>query len=464
MREWLEWVAQLGGAKNHEALLVADCATQWSDCLSIVDLAQAVFGRVELAATDKSVSGWPAGSNALFRHAAEEMNRRGQPFFWIEPDAIPLKSGWLDAIEAAYKTCGKPFMRQLYKSSPAETIPADMMSGIGVYPADTIKTVGHLLNGNAWDVSIAKATTPHTADTSLIQSHWGALRSSPTFVQRQDRTPPNAFTLQALHPDAVLFHRNKDGTLIHLLREKIFPANATSFVVVFPFFHGDAPTACQTMEWIAELTRGKTHDVLLWQAEGRNDGWLGRIQSAARRAFRSVSHATYRSNTTRGFNGGWLHAAQHMAQINRPWLWMESDVVPLKPDWLQVIQQRYDRCGREFMGPIIPDMGHMNGTGVYPPNVPQLCPNTIKAMQSTDYGAWDMTMKPEMIHRCHDCSDIFQHAWVERGGNLQPHGHGEHPTFRDRQSLRRLLPNAVLFHRSKDGTLIQRLREIRSTL
>lgn len=454
MREWLEWVAQLGGAKNHEALLVADCATQWSDCLSIVDLAQSVFGRVELAATDKSVSGWPAGSNALFRHAAEEMNRRGQPFLWIEPDAIPLKSGWIDAIEAAYKACGKPFMRPLYKSSPAETIPADMMSGIGVYPADTIKTVGHLLNGNAWDVSIAKATTPHTADTSLIQSHWGALRSSPTFVQRQDRTPPNAFTLQALHPDAVLFHRNKDGTLIRLLKQRMFPSSNGAFTVVLPFFRSDAPLALKVLQWIKRIGTPPTHPILLSFETGTPPSLVGSVVRSAVNAFSKVYQTHYPKPPRGTIAATWafLHAARTMQQMGHPWLWFEPDTVPLKPNWLEVLQEEYDLCGQPFCGPIVPHRGHMNGTGIYPANTPELIPHTMNSPNRV----WDWEMKSEMIDLCHDCSRVFFHCWGEIGGILNPI-EGNPADFRNPEFVKQIPASAVIMHRAKEGTLIDAL-------
>jgi len=84
------------------------------------------------------------------------------------------------------------------------------------------------------------------------------------------------------------------------------------------------------------------------------------------------------------------------------------------------------------MGPVVDGMGHMNGTGFYPANTPDYIPNTMRRL---DY-AWDIGMKNEMMHECHDCRHLLQHVWiVDRNGVFQPHGSGGVPTFRDRRFM-----------------------------
>src|SRR5881396_563229 len=85
LRELLIWIGQLGGPKKYAALLVADAATQWSDCGSLLDLSLSIFGEAMLTVTHTSTTGWPAGSNALFLHASQEMSTIGQPWLWLEP-------------------------------------------------------------------------------------------------------------------------------------------------------------------------------------------------------------------------------------------------------------------------------------------------------------------------------------------------------------------------------------------
>src|ERR1019366_3559924 len=64
------------------------------------------------------------------RCAAIEM--RGAPFFWLEPDSIPLKAGWLARMEEEYKQAGKPYML-----SSDSYPPHDMVGGVGIYGPET---------------------------------------------------------------------------------------------------------------------------------------------------------------------------------------------------------------------------------------------------------------------------------------------------------------------------------------
>lgn len=453
MRDWLEWVAQLGGAKKHEALLVADCATQWSDCLSILDLAQAIFGRVELSATEGHTSGWPAGSNALFRHAAKEMGRKGQPFLWIEPDAIPLKPGWLDQIGEAYATCGKPFWGRLYKSESLNT-PSTMLSGIAVYPADTLKRVSNLLNNRAWDLCISDYAVPLTADTDLIQWFWGQPKLAPTFVSHKAGAPINAFTLDHLKPEAVLFHRNKDGTLMQLLKRKMFPSNAGPFTVVLPFYRNDATLAVKVLHWIKRIGTAPTHPIMLSFESGTPPPLVGTISRAATHSFSQVFLNPYPRTPRGAFGPTWafINAARAMQKAGRPWLWFEPDSVPLKANWLSVLQEEYDHCGQPFCGPVVPHRGHMNGTGIYPADTPELIPHTMNSPNRV----WDWEMKKEMIDSCHDCSNIFFHCWGEIGGVLNPI-EGPPADFRNPELVKQIPASAVIMHRAKEGTLIDAL-------
>jgi hypothetical protein len=160
-----------------------------------------------------------------------------------------------------------------------------------------------------------------------------------------------------------------------------------------------------------------------------------------------------------GPNRPWIVAGLSMQAAGTPWLWLKSDCVPLVPDWMEIIQDRYDAGGEPFAGPILKERGHMNGTGVYPANTPVLLPKTYEIC-SHDYtvaSAFDLVMKDEMISKCRDLSDIFQLAWAEKDGKLIEDGAGDVPTFPDDKSLERLRPEAVMFHRCKDGSLIDRL-------
>lgn len=463
-RDLLLWCEQLGGCRDFDCLLVTDPSTQWSECVATMDQASKVFRVVNFEMAAKPVSTWPQGPNALFKAAADWCHKAKQPFLWLESDAIPLKDGWLGALHAEYNRVGNPFMGRVYGPSAGDDpkLPKQLMSGVGIYAASSADLFKHVWkDDSAWDVATASVSVPSCTNTSLIQWFWGQKNLAPTFAMTKTADSPiNTFTLEQLEPNAVLFHRNKDGTLIDCLRERAGIHKPTdNFIVVFPFFNGDADNMLKLAEWIAELGTPKTHDALLWFEASTSHQQVVRIAETVSRSFNRVMRGSYREPGL-GWNGAWLTAARQMEGLKRPWMWCEPDCVPTTPRWLQALQTRYGQQRKPFIGPVVRDMGHMNGTAIYPWNVPQLCPNTMR-MNGGGW-AWDMVMKPEMIHLAHDCGDLWQHAWVESNGAFQPHGGGSLPTFPNVKSLSRLQSSAVIFHRNKDLTLIDRLREVRA--
>jgi hypothetical protein len=459
-RDMLSWCEQLGGCRDFDALLVTDPSTQWSECVSTMDQAAKVFRTVSFAAAEKSVPTWPQGANELFKAAAAWSRKVRQPFLWLEADAIPLRPGWLKAIHFAYNGCGQLFMGRVYRSRKAD-LPERVLSGIAVYPPETEHLFKSVWRDDVpWDVATASVGVRYAADTDLIQWFWGKLNRAPTFVlNKGTQISEYTYTLDQLQPNAVLFHRNKDGTLLDCLRSASGIKSPENFVVVFPFRNEDSANALEQMNWTAELGGAKSHDALLWYESRTDAETVSQIATVASRSFARVLRGSYR-DPKHGANGAWITAAGQMQAMRRPWLWMEPDAIPLRQDWLRILQVRYNQCGKPFMGPIVPHMEHMNGTAIYPTNALQLCRKTIDQILRAKHAvAWDYLMKFEVRHLCHDCSDIYQHAWAESNGQFIPFGGDICPSFPTKESLSRLNPTAVIFHRCKDQTLINRLRE-----
>jgi len=431
----LRWIQRLGGNRKHDAILLADGAVDYgiaSECL-----AQAKLSFAAKIKTVPHVEGWIPGSNALFRYAA--MMMQGLPFLWIEPDAAPTKPGWIDLIEAEYDRCGKPFMGAVVKHD-TPGYPNPYLEGCAVYPMDAWLLIQPGWDElKSWTLATAAITVPLAHNSALFQHFWGQPNVPPTF--RAD--------LRGLLPETVLFHRCKDGSLIHALERKLFP-QTNNFIVVLPVFKGDYRLAEENLTWLNRLGQPKTHDLLIWHESSVPD--VSRFKQLAQASFASVQSVKYPNAP--GPNQTWILAARHLQSLNRAWLWWEPDAVPLKADWLSQLQARYDACGKSFMGPIVSAMGHVNGTAVYPANTPTVCPRT---MQTQERFGFDTLMKDEMIHDCHNCGDLIQHAWVGGAGPLKANGSGEVPTFPTKESLRRLSRSAVLFHRCKDASLIRQL-------
>ena len=58
-------------------------------------------------------------------------------------------------------------------------------------------------------------------NTPLIQHFWGKPDLAPTFREvKGEHDPENTIPMGFIKPEAVLWHRSKDGTLIDLLRAR----------------------------------------------------------------------------------------------------------------------------------------------------------------------------------------------------------------------------------------------------
>lgn len=200
-----KWITEIGGCRGHEVLAIAD-----KRCGTISGEIQAELGRafdkVHPLIAVAQIDGWPQGANYFFRLATSWLqNKPFRYFFWTEPDAIPLKAGWLDAIEAEYKTCSKKFMgdRVEVKDVPLH------MSGIGVYPNPIYNFAGvaYMMHDVAWDVAAAPQIVPQTHWTRLIEHAW----RHPQFTNDSEIETQ-------IRKEAVIFHSSKDGSLIDLLR------------------------------------------------------------------------------------------------------------------------------------------------------------------------------------------------------------------------------------------------------
>lgn len=455
----VRWIGDLGCCKErHDCLLVVDAGVPWDRALKVSELAEKAFKSCEIISNPEPVKGWIAGSVSLWRTAAEYC--AGRPFWFNEPDCIPLKVGWLDDLESAYNGCGKPFMGALVQHQ-IPNWPNPYLEGCAVYPANAWQIMQPVFKPDvSWTRACASVSVPLAADTGKVHHLWGEKDNAPIFAETN--VPHTCvFCLKQIKPEAVVFHRNKDGSLVRLLRDKlnIKPQNhSNDLVIVFPFCNKDGALFVKNVQWMKRLRDFYAFDAVLSCDFDTKTGCAKAMFDAVSSCFRSVHQTRYAlppgcvwpAAASRAFR----HAAYYVAQrFNRPFLWLEFDMIPLKPEWLDSFQTEYNQCGKGFMGPIIPKMGHMNGTGVYPANTPARIPKALGNMNT----AWDVEMKAEMIADCHDCSNIFQHVWGCVDGKLHPYSGGP-PNFNLHPDLiNQLDPNAVVFHRCKNGSLIDQL-------
>lgn len=217
----LEWVHRLQAlAANSSA---ADCVPEIIHFCPqrtpaylidrVSDLLAAV-GKVKarvIPAFDLPDERYPRGSVWGFWHLAQWANLEGLDFMLMEPDAIPLTPVWWASIVREWRDSEWPYIGHIEPAHPSGGYPRHM-AGCGIYHHDVWRHVDPSRLDLAFDVSLGEHVVPLAQQSVCIQQVFGA-------------TEPPRFRSQAdvdrlVRDDAVIFHRNKDGSLIRLLEER----------------------------------------------------------------------------------------------------------------------------------------------------------------------------------------------------------------------------------------------------
>lgn len=239
----LNWISQLGGARPHSCLLVADESVKPDLRKALAEIAKESFDFVAtIPAGVKTV--W--APNGMFLSAAKWINECcKQPWLWLESDCTPLKNGWLDELAEEYDSCPMKFMGPLIKQTDQPDLPPVHLTGCSIYPFDAyqvFEAIPSLMDKVvAWDIESAQKVVPRSKNTDLIHHFYGPKDLPPTFVDsRAADDPKNRVTLEFIRSGSVMFHRVKDGSLITLLKKK-FAAKALPAAAI-----PDAKTQQQT--------------------------------------------------------------------------------------------------------------------------------------------------------------------------------------------------------------------------
>lgn len=217
------------------------------------------------------------------------------------------------------------------------------------------------------------------------------------------------------------------------------------------------------VRWMIELDpSGVPYGCLLSYDEDTDPRMVHSVFTLACRYFKNVEQFCYSPPPVPGWpaapNWAWQSTARYMFQrtTKEPWFWVESDAIPIKPGWLNKIVGEFEASGKDFGGHVVETMGHMNGVGIYPWDV---MARSDRAML-TRAAAWDYVLKDAEFGCTAPLNHLMQHAWNVRHDGVVWNGDGAPISFKNRDDLARYLDfNCYMFHRCKDGSLIDRLRE-----
>ena len=145
---------------------------------------------------------YPHCNNFAFHQAAVVC--KGHPFLWMEPDAIPLKTGWVQTLEKEYHRLHKEFML----SSDSHP-PGDLVGGIGIYGPNTHWLIPEKLHHGGWDGWMIKNVHSLIGFTPLIQHKYGFYEG---MIKVHDHLFPRDNWI--LRRESVIFHRDSTQSLI----------------------------------------------------------------------------------------------------------------------------------------------------------------------------------------------------------------------------------------------------------
>lgn len=208
----LEWMRDLGGVRLFPLMIsIPHDFTQ--DMEAILEVrTREVWASVSLVRRPFALSKehWPQGPNWSFACTSQWCHAHQWDFLLLEPDAVPLRRGWLEGIEREYRGCGRAFMGHHEPPGPDHQM---HLAGVAVYQWETYQRQHWHEFHRAWDVALGPTLVAEAHKSVTIQQDWGEWSKPPTFHRTAD--------LDRIRPDALLFHRNKDGSLIARLREVI---------------------------------------------------------------------------------------------------------------------------------------------------------------------------------------------------------------------------------------------------
>lgn len=216
----LEWCFELDGSQSYDVIIGRDQSVNNFLFNQFLALARRAFGGVSVYTyTRPARVTWPYIGNAVWQNAARLMREENRPWFWMENDCVPVKPKWIPVLFGEYEravAAGRPIM--------GPQIPGPgYVNGVAFYPSNTPELVPLCMEADEIPWDYETRNYPNLLwDCPKIQQVWRIENNRPSFTSGGDA--PSFKTQQNvddwLDPNVYLFHRVKDGSLIHRLRER----------------------------------------------------------------------------------------------------------------------------------------------------------------------------------------------------------------------------------------------------
>ena len=242
-------ITAMGINMRHKAIVCAPEETALS--YEITEELKKSFPEVGRIFAQDGFNGWPLGPNQMFSDASTHCYNYQEPWYFWEPDCVPMAKDWVDKLEKEFKAEPHKIMGSLVGGGMASNGKNvyKLIVGSAIYPAKFLDYCGlaaSLYNYNVayrtsgivpepWDVRCRWVFLEHGRNTELIKSYWKSVN-----YQWKDGTivffaeDPEAQAIQGVTcPDrtvsseALVVHGCKDGSL-HKMAIAGFPMPSDS--------------------------------------------------------------------------------------------------------------------------------------------------------------------------------------------------------------------------------------------
>ena len=242
-------ITAMGINMRHKAIVCAPEETALTH--EITEELKKSFPEVGRIFAQDGFNGWPLGPNQMFSDASTHCYRYQEPWYFWEPDCVPMAKDWVDKLEKEFKSEPNKIMGSLIGGGMASNGKNvyKLIIGSAIYPSKFLDYCGlaaSLYNYNVayrsfgsipepWDVRCRWVFLQHGRNTELIKSYWKSVNyqwkdgnivffaEDPEAQAVQGVTCPD----KTVSSEALVVHGCKDGSL-HKMAIAGFPMPSDS--------------------------------------------------------------------------------------------------------------------------------------------------------------------------------------------------------------------------------------------
>lgn len=228
-------ITAMGINMRHKATV---CATNDTPLIwEITKELEKSFPKVERIVAQDGFNGWPLGPNQMFVDASTYCYHYEEPWYFWEPDCVPLVEGWIDKLENEFNKHPNKIMGCLIEggTAPSGKNVYKLIVGSAVYPAKFLNYCGlaaNLYNYNIaykdatvvpepWDVRCRWVFMNNGRNTDLIKAYWRSCnyryegRSIVFSAENAEAEDIQSVTCpdKTVDSNAIVVHGCKDGSL-----------------------------------------------------------------------------------------------------------------------------------------------------------------------------------------------------------------------------------------------------------